>query len=58
MFGLKLYLNNSTVEAVSTINSVILKHELCVYYLQKIVLLSRYHKKITMMTKSYFWSFR
>ena len=30
MFGLKLYLNNSTVEAVSTINSVILKHELCV----------------------------
>ena len=30
MFGLKLYLNNSTVEAVSTINSVILKHELCI----------------------------
>ena len=29
MLGLKRYLYSSTVEVVSTFNSVILKHELC-----------------------------
>ena len=31
MLGIKLYLYNSTVEIVSTFNSVIVKCELCIY---------------------------